>query len=148
MCQIPKKFFSMSRFHLKDFCTRFSKQVLLFEICGFKRYIIESEVVNILVGHSVYMNTPSERISSHYTRYIHTLCTYTTKIAKPLLWSGVMSFAMDLRNIFSPQKRVLIYRTLFINWAWVWRRQKCGYNISWHAIYEKKVRYDSFLCRS
>ena len=38
-----------------------------------------------------------------------------------------MSFAMDLRNIFSPQKRVLIYRTLFINWSWGWRRQKYGY---------------------
>ena len=50
-------------------------------------------------------------------------CTYTTKIAKPLLWSGVMS----LGNRFSPQKGVLIYRTLFINWSWGWRRQKYGY---------------------
>ena len=49
--------------------------------------------------------------------------TYTTKIAKPLLWSGVMS----LGNRFSPQKGVLIYRTLFINWSWGWRRQKYGY---------------------
>ena len=33
--------------------TRFSKQVLLFEINGFKNCKIESEVVNISVGHSV-----------------------------------------------------------------------------------------------
>ena len=33
--------------------TRFSKQVLLFEINGFKNCKIESEVVNISVGHFV-----------------------------------------------------------------------------------------------
>ena len=41
----------------KDFFTRFSKQVLLFGICGFKNCKIESEVVNILVGHSVFVKT-------------------------------------------------------------------------------------------
>ena len=39
------------RCNLKDFFTRFSKQVLLFEICGFKNCKIESEFVNISVGH-------------------------------------------------------------------------------------------------
>ena len=35
----------------ESFFTRFFKQVLLFEICGFKNCKIESEVVNILMGH-------------------------------------------------------------------------------------------------
>ena len=39
---------------MKDFFTKISKQVLLFDICGFKNLKIESEVVNILVGHSVH----------------------------------------------------------------------------------------------
>ena len=36
------------------FFTRISKQVLLFGICGFKNCNIESQVVNISVGHPVY----------------------------------------------------------------------------------------------
>ena len=39
---------------MKDFFTNFLKQVLLFKICGFKNCKIESEVVPIWVGHSVY----------------------------------------------------------------------------------------------
>ena len=35
----------------ESFFTRFFKKGLLFEICGFKNCKIESEVVNILVGH-------------------------------------------------------------------------------------------------
>ena len=38
----------------KSFFTRISKQVLYFGICGFKNCKIESEVVNISVGQSVY----------------------------------------------------------------------------------------------
>ena len=76
-------------------------------------------------------------VDSQCLEYLGYKTLYTTKIAKPLLWSGVMSFAMDLRNRFSPQKREPIYRTLFINWAWGWRRQKCGYisEQSWQRVF-------------
>ena len=47
--------FNFPRFHLKDFFTRISKQVLFFDICGFKNFKIDSEVVNISMGHSVYI---------------------------------------------------------------------------------------------
>ena len=43
----------VSRCHLKAFVLNFSKQVLLFEISGFKNCKIWSEVVNISVGHPV-----------------------------------------------------------------------------------------------
>ena len=44
----------VSRCHLKAFYSNFSKQVLLFEICGFKNCKIGSELVNISMGHPVH----------------------------------------------------------------------------------------------
>jgi hypothetical protein len=43
----------MSRCHLKDLGTRFLKQVLIFEKCGFKNWKIEFQCVPLSVGHSV-----------------------------------------------------------------------------------------------
>ena len=51
---LPIWFCWVSRCQMKDFFTNFLKQVLLFKICGFKNCKIESEVVPIWVGHSVY----------------------------------------------------------------------------------------------
>ena len=39
---------------MKDFFTKISKQVLLFEICDLKKYKIEFKVVPIWVGHPVH----------------------------------------------------------------------------------------------
>ena len=44
----------VSRCHLKAFFPRISKQGLLFDICDFLIFKIQSEVVNISVGHPVY----------------------------------------------------------------------------------------------
>ena len=45
----------------ESFFHKFLKQILLFEIYGFKNCKIGSEVVNISMGHPVYGATPSQK---------------------------------------------------------------------------------------
>ena len=57
---LPIWFSQLSKCHLKDFHSRISKQGLLFGICDFSIFKIWSDVVNLWVGHPVYLISSAE----------------------------------------------------------------------------------------